>query len=154
MTNFEHGLTPDEFTTLLNLMPIICKRGGFSITEYKEILPLYEKMSATAKSYPQLFAFDGAEGDEKASDEDARAEEEGADEEGRQEESEEEEEEKGEVEDDIDSNGSAYESDGEQQQQDEPEQETHMDMSATTGVELELAAVKAELMQLRTAIGR
>ena len=79
---FAHCLTPEEFTTLLNLLPIISRRGGFSIKEYADITPLYEKMAATAKAHPDLFAFDedqeehdDREPDEKQDDEEEKDEE-------------------------------------------------------------------------------
>ena len=58
--DFEHGLTPDEFTLLLNLMVIVCKRGGFNISEYEDILPLYKKMQDIAKNHPDLFSFESS----------------------------------------------------------------------------------------------
>jgi len=58
MTDFAHCLTPEEFTLLLNLFPVICKRGGFNISEYKDIIPIYEKMQGVARSHPKLFKFD------------------------------------------------------------------------------------------------
>ena len=58
MADFEHGLTADEFTLLLNLLVVVCKRGGFNIYEYEDILLLYKKMQDIAKSRPDLFSFE------------------------------------------------------------------------------------------------
>ena len=75
MTAFEHCLTPEDFTTLLNLLPIISRRGGFSIKEYADITPLYEKMAATAKANPDLFAFEeGSEEEVKDEEEESELE--------------------------------------------------------------------------------
>ena len=59
---FQHGLSPSDFTLLLNCLPIMAKRGAFNITEYGDILPVYQKMVKIAKKYPDLFAFDETQG--------------------------------------------------------------------------------------------
>ena len=155
MTDFEHCLTPEEFTTLLNLLPILSRRGAFSIKEYNDITPLYEKMSATAKSFPDLFAFDeGAEVEGEG--EEGRG---GQDEEDKsEEETDEDTGEREDVEDDDDRVGEERVADqpddggGErQQEQEESEGDTNI---TTTDVQHELAVVKAELMQLRAALGK
>ena len=69
-TAFQHGLSPSDFTLLLNCLPIMAKRGAFNITEYGDILPVYQKMVKIAKKYPDLFAFDEEKGDGSSEDSD------------------------------------------------------------------------------------
>ena len=64
MADFQHGLTPEEFTLLLNLLPICCRRGAFQLREYEDVLPLYKKMSEIAKRHPDLFAFDDGDSED------------------------------------------------------------------------------------------
>ena len=61
--DFAHCLTPEDFTLILNLLPAVCRRGGFHIKEYGEILPLYERMLETARKYPDVFHFEEKEED-------------------------------------------------------------------------------------------
>jgi len=62
-SDFQHCLTPEDFTLILNLLPAVCRRGGFHIKEYGEILPLYERMLVTARKYPDVFHFEDKEED-------------------------------------------------------------------------------------------
>jgi hypothetical protein len=55
--DFEHCLTPSDFTLLLNAIPVLSKRGAFHLKEYDQIAPLHARMMEVARRHRKLFQF-------------------------------------------------------------------------------------------------
>jgi hypothetical protein len=54
---FNHCLSPEDFTLLLNAIPVLSKRGAFHLSEYNQIAPLHARMMETAQTHRSLFKF-------------------------------------------------------------------------------------------------